>query len=98
MKKKIVIIFILLIIITIFSFLFINKEKNDEKYSYDWVEVKGSTIGQYRLYVNNSKKKHVDGKARITYLNGKSEVVSIPKKGSLYVKKIITKVSNVKRK
>lgn len=101
MKKKIAIILITLItLMTIIVITLVGYKlyQNSDTYTYEWVEVKESTIGQYTLYVNNSIGKHIDGTVRITYLNGESEIVEIPKEGTMYVKDIIVKVSNPKKK
>ena len=98
MKKKIAIILITLIIIIALAIVGYKMYQNSDKYTYEWVEVKESTIGQYTLYVNNSTGKHIAGTVRITYLNGESETVEIPKEGTMYVKDIIVKVSNPKKK
>lgn len=97
-RKKILIIVLSLFIIFLgFTGLIISKNYN-EQITYEWVEEKQSSIGQYRLFINNSKGKHIDGKIRITYLNGKSEVVEISSDGELYVKNIIKKVENPRKK
>lgn len=98
MKKKIAIILITLITIIALAIVGYNMYQNNDTYTYEWVEVKESTIGQYTLYVNNSMGKHVDGTVRVTYLNGASETVEVPKEGTIYVKDIIVKVSNPKKK
>lgn len=94
MKKKNLIIIVAVVMLIIGGVLFSSKSNN---YSYEWVEVKDSMIGQYRLYVNNGLGKHIDGKVTITYLNGKSEEVKISKDGELYVKSIITKVEKPRK-
>lgn len=98
MNKKKNIILLTLITIIILTAVGYKLYQNNDKYTYEWIEVKESTIGQYRLYVNNSYGKHIDGKVRITYLNGQSETVDVPKEGTIYVKDIIVKVSNPKKK
>ena len=98
MKKIITIILITLITIIVITLVGYKLYQNSDTYTYEWVEVKESTIGQYTLYVNNSIGKHIDGTVRITYLNGESETVDIPKEGTMYVKDIIVKVSNPKKK
>lgn len=98
MKKKIAIILITLITIIALAIVGYNMYQNNDTYTYEWVEVKESTIGQYTLYVINSMGKHVDGTVRVTYLNGASETVEVPKEGTIYVKDIIVKVSNPKKK
>lgn len=98
MKKNLTIILITFITIIILSIVGYKLYQNSDTYTYEWVEVEESTIGQYTLYVNNSTGKHIDGTVRITYLNGESETVEIPKEGTMYVKDIIVKVSNPKKK
>ena len=99
-KKKMLIIMgcvsIVTIIITVIGLNVINPK--NETYTYEWVEEVDSSIGQYILYVNDSKGNHIDGTVRITYLNGKSEKVEIDKDGVLYVKSAIKSVSNPNKK
>lgn len=94
MKRKYIISLVVIIIIVISSIILINKYN---QVSYEWVLEKESTIGQYRLYINDLNGKHIDGKIKITYINGKSEVVEVSKDGVLYVKNVISSVSNPKR-
>lgn len=66
-------------------------------YSYKWVDVQGSTIGQADLYIiNKDTGSVVSGTATITYQNGASETVSITTGGKRFVKSAIASVSNVK--
>ncbi len=66
-------------------------------YSYKWVDVAGSTIGQADLYIiNKDTGSVVSGTATITYQNGASETVSITAGGKRFVKSAISSVSNVK--
>ena len=99
LKKKNVAKLIIVIALTV-SLVFGYKtyKKNYEICSYKWVKEEKSSIGQYRLYINDKKGKHVDGKIMITYLNGKSKYEEISKDGKLYVKSVIKKVSNPKRR
>ena len=99
MKKKLLMIIAIVVIISIIIVFVIigNNNKNKSKYEYEWEEVQDSTIGQYRLYVNDKNGNHIDGHVDITYLNGKKETVEISKEGTLYVKSIIKDVSNVKK-
>lgn len=87
-KKWILFVVILLTIIAILVF------QSNQKYSYEWVKEKDSAIGQYRLYVNNSFGKHIDGTVRIVYINGKTKRVNVDKNGLLYVKSIVAEVRN----
>ncbi len=66
-------------------------------YSYKWVDVQGSTIGQADLYIiNKDTGSVVSGTATVTYQNGASETVSITTGGKRFVKSAISSVSNVK--
>lgn len=98
MKKKLIITLITTISIILVTVIGYKLYQNKETYTYEWVKVEGSVIGQYTLYVNNSLGKHIDGTVRLTYLNGESEIIEIPKEGIMYVKDIIIKVSNPKKK
>lgn len=66
----------------------------NNKYTYEWVKVDNSSVGQYLLYINNYRGKHVDGTARLVYINGKTKRVNIDKDGLLYVKNIVAEVRN----
>ncbi len=67
------------------------------QYSYKWVDVAGSTIGQADLYIiNKNTGSIVSGTVTITYKNGASETVSIPTSGKRFVKSAISSVSNAK--
>ncbi len=93
-KKRIITLFItgcicLMIVISIY-FIF----NHNQKYSYEWEEVKTSSIGQYRLFVNDVKGRHINGSVRLVYINGKSKRVDVDKKGLLYVKSIVLEVRN----
>lgn len=98
-KKKIIIIcliMILLIIGTIFGIYYYEK---NQTYTYEWIEEKDSSVGQYRLYINDSRGKHIDGTARLVYINGKTKKVNVDKEGLLYVKNVVSDVRNpMKRK
>ena len=98
MKNKKVIIVAIIISVIILTFICYKVYKGKDNYSYEWVEVKDSSIGQYMLYVNNSIGNHIDGTIKITYLNGASETIDVPKEGILYVKDTIVNVSNPKKK
>lgn len=66
-------------------------------YSYKWVDVAGSTIGQSDLYIINKDNGNVvSGTATITYKNGASETISVSTSGKRFVKSAISSVSNVK--
>ena len=93
-KKKIVLIIvglILLIGVGLGGMYFLKKKQT---YTYEWVEEKDSSIGQYRLYINNSRGKHIDGTARLVFINGKTKKVEIDKEGTLYVKNVVADVRN----
>ena len=92
-KNKIILIFLVLII---GMGMGIYHYKANETYTYEWVEVEDSAIGQYKLYINNSKGKHVDGTARLVYINGKTKRVEVDEKGLLYIKEIVKEVRNPK--
>ncbi len=81
--------FLIIMLIVAFIVYFGN-----QKYSYEWIEVKESSIGQYRLYVNNQFGQHVNGTVRIVYINGKSKRVNVDKTGLLYVKSVVADVRN----
>ena len=95
MKNKIII--ISTIILVLLCIIGINLTK-EEKYTYQWIEEKDSSIGQYRLYINDSKGNHINGTARIVYVNGKTKRVDISKKVNLYVKSVISEVRNVDKR
>ena len=65
-------------------------------YTYEWKKEEASVIDQYRLYIVSSEGKKVSGTATITLTNGVSETVSIPASGVLYIKSVVTGVSNIK--
>lgn len=92
MKKKIIIP-ITIIILTTLLILVININKKEE-YTYEWIKEKESTIEQYRLYINNKKGEHIDGTARLVFINGKTKRVEIDKEGLLYVKSVVSEVRN----
>ena len=94
MKQKIIIISLIIVIVLSTTILLLN---NSSEYNYEWVDERNSIINQSRLFVNDSSGKHIDGKVTITYLNGKSEEVSISKDGVLYVRSIIKNVKNPKK-
>lgn len=97
MKKKVVLIlFIFLVIIGIIGGLYVHK--SNQKYTYEWVEVEDSSIGQYMLYVNNSRGKHVDGTVRLVYINGETKKVEVDKDGLLYLKSIVLEVRNPQKR
>ena len=54
---------ILLFLVTIYIFI------ENQKYSYEWKEIKESSIGQYTLYINDVFGNHIDGTARLVYIN-----------------------------
>ena len=89
MKKKWAIITIILLVI-----IAIAVYQSKQKYTYEWVKEKNSAIGKYRLYVNNSFGKHIDGTVRIVYINGKTKRVNVDKNGLLYIKSIVAEVRN----
>lgn len=61
----------------------------DAAYIIEWVEIVESSVGQYTLYIKSSKGNYVAGKAKITTVAGKVEIVDIPKKGKIYIKSAI---------
>ena len=91
MKKKILIISLIIILISVISIYKINSK---ETYTYEWIKEKDSAIGQYRLYINDKKGNHIDGTARLVYVNGKTKRIEIDKKGLLYVKAVVAEVRN----
>ena len=91
MKKKILIISLIIILISVISIYKINSK---EIYTYEWIKEKDSAIGQYRLYINDKKGNHIDGTARLVYVNGKTKRIEIDKKGLLYVKAVVAEVRN----
>lgn len=94
MKKKGKILIILILVIA--GSIGIMYSKTNEKYTYEWVEVEDSAIGQYKLYINNSKGKHIDGTVRLVYINGKTKRVEVDEEGLLYLKEIVKEVRNPK--
>lgn len=97
MRKKIIIISIILLLIIGVGVSFWYYKSN-ETFTYEWVEIEDSSIGQYRLYINDSKGKHIDGSARLVFINGKTKKVDIDKEGLLYVKGIVSEVQNPKKR
>ena len=93
-NKKIIIITIVIVLLCIIG-ISLNKK---EKYTYQWIEEKDSAIGQYRLYINDKKGNHIDGTARLVYVNGKTKRVNVDKEGLLYVKSVIAEVRNVDKR
>ncbi len=89
-KNKKILIFCILAFLIIIVLLF----KFNQKYTYEWVKVDSSSIGQYILYVNDSRGRHVDGTVRLVFINGKTKRVNVDKKGLLYVKSIVAEVRN----
>lgn len=65
-------------------------------YSYEWIKIEESTIGQYKLYLLNENGNRISGTATITYLNGKSENLSIPLSGKIFIKSTIKSITNIK--
>ena len=90
-KKKLFSLIAILLVIIIVGAVAIFKYNNDP-YSYKWVKIDNSVINQQRLYVVSRTGKHVGGNVEITYLNNKSEKITITKNGKLYVSSIIKKV------
>ncbi len=95
MKKKRMIITILVLLVLVGAGFWYQIH---QEYTYEWVKVKDSSIGQYRLYVNNSFGRHINGTVRIVYINGKSKRVDVDKEGLLYVKNIVAEVRNPNRR
>lgn len=93
MKKKKIIIILILVLVLICGFGCYYFAEN-QTYTYEWVEVEDSSIGQYRLYINNSFGMHVDGTARLVFINGKSKKVEVDKEGLLYIKSVVADVRN----
>lgn len=91
MKKKVVIVSIIIILISLIGIYKINSK---ETYTYEWIKEKDSAIGQYRLYINDKKGNHIDGIARLVYVNGKTKRIEIDKTGLLYVKAVVAEVRN----
>ena len=90
-KLKIIIICLVIVLLVGFGFNYFNK---NQTYSYEWVKVEDSSIGQYKLYVNNSFGRHIDGTVRLVFINGKTKKVDISKDGTLFVKDVISDVRN----
>ena len=88
--KEIIIASSILIVVIIIALTFRPKEK----YTYEWVKVGNSSVGQYLLYINNSKGQHINGTARLVYINGKTKRVDVSEDGLLYVKGIVSEVRN----
>lgn len=97
-KKNVVKIVIFVVVVIGLFFGYKVYQKNYEICSYKWVKEEKSSIGQYRLYVNDKHGKHIEGRVMLTYLNNKIEYVNVSSKGNLYIKKTIKKVSNPRRK
>ena len=90
-KKKLILIISIIIIITTTIIINLNKK---ETYTYEWKKEKDSAVGQYRLYINDKKGNHINGTARLVYVNGKTKRVNIDKEGLLYVKSVVSEVRN----
>jgi len=97
MKKKVGIILGIIILIVGIAGGFWYYSAN-ETYTYEWVEVEDSSVGQYRLYINDSLGRHVDGTARLVYINGKTKKVEVDKEGLLYVKSVVSEVRNPRKR
>lgn len=71
--------------------------KNVITYSVEWVEVSGSSIGQYTLYIKSSEGKHVAGTVEITSVSGNVSTKNIPASGTVFIKSAISsaKVKNI---
>lgn len=99
LKKKKLLVLIVVPVLVIGLFIGYKSYKRDyEICTYKWVKEEKSSIGQYRLYVSDNKGKHVKGRVMLTYLNGKSKYVDVSVNGNLYVKNVIKKVSNPRRR
>lgn len=98
MKKKKVKIFIIIIVIVLLVGFGISYFNKNQTYTYEWVKVEDSAIGQYKLYVNNSFGKHIDGTVRLVFINGKTKKVDVSKEGTLFVKDVISDVRNPMRR
>ena len=92
MKKKIIIPITIILLTT--SLILVTNINKKEEYTYEWIKEKESTIEQYRLYINNQKGEHIDGTARLVFINGKTKRVEIDKEGLLYVKSVVSEVRN----
>ena len=92
MKKKIIIPILIILLTTVL--ILVTNLNNKEEYTYEWIKEKESTIEQYRLYINNQKGEHIDGTARLVFINGKTKRVEIDKEGLLYVKSVVSEVRN----
>ncbi len=92
MKKKIIIPIAIILLTTVL--ILVTNINQKEEYSYEWIKEKESTIEQYRLYINDKKGKHIDGTARLVFINGKTKRVEIDKEGLLYVKSVVAEVRN----
>lgn len=90
-KKKVILLVLCLVIVVGFGIYYYNA---NQTYSYEWVEVEDSAVGQYKLYINNSFGMHVDGTARLVFINGKTKKVEVDKEGLLYVKDVVSEVRN----
>lgn len=97
-KKNIFKLIIVIVVVIGLGFGYKTYKKNYEICSYKWSKVKNSSIGQYVLYINDKRGRHVEGRALITYLNGRSKYENISKNGKMYVKNVVKKVSNPKRR
>ena len=93
MEKKIEKIMILVSVLVV-TLIIVVVFKLSNRYSYEWVKVESSSIGQYRLYVNDIRGRHIDGTVRLVYINGKTKRVNVDKEGLLYVKSIVSEVRN----
>ena len=97
-KKKIMLIsFLFLFIVGFVGFGIYYYDKN-QTYTYEWVKVEDSSVGQYRLFIKNSFGKPVDGTARLVYINGKTKKVDVDKEGLLYVKDVVAEVRNPRKR
>lgn len=72
-----------------------KKDAKPITYSVKWEPVPSSSVGQETLYILSSEGNYVAGKVKITYKNGGTETVNVPKTGTMYVKSTINKVEFV---
>jgi len=61
-------------------------------YSYEWVKIESSSVGQYYLYIVSSEGKKVEGLVKVNYTNGKSNEQDVPVGGLTLVKDVVASV------
>lgn len=64
-------------------------------YSYQWVKIESSSVGQYYLYIVSSEGEKVNGVVKVNYTNGKSNEQNVSTSGLTLVKDTVSSVEIV---